>query len=52
MRKSLILLAALLFASHANAITLKRGMATDIWVSWPNEAELKENPSLVETFPE
>jgi endoglucanase len=36
----------------AKTIELHRGIGTDIWVSWPGEAELKADPSLVETFPE
>jgi endoglucanase len=52
MHKSFILLTTFLLATSAHAIDLKRGMATDIWVSWPDEAELKKDPSLVETFPE
>jgi endoglucanase len=48
-----ILCAALMSTSAiAEPILLHKGIATDIWVSWPGEDELKADPSLVNTFPE
>ena len=36
----------------AKTIELHKGIATDIWVSWPDEERLKAEPDLVNTFPE
>jgi endoglucanase len=46
------ILIALVSHSAANIIELHKGIGTDIWVSWPAEEELKQDPTLIDTFPE
>lgn len=36
----------------AKVIELHKGISTDIWVTWPNEARLENEPSLTALFPE
>ena len=46
-------LAVLLTAlARADVIKLHKGIATDIWVTWPDEKRLQNEPHLIDTFPE
>jgi endoglucanase len=48
----IVVFAALLApAANADVISLKRGLPTDIWISWP-EGDRLDEPGLASTFPE
>ena len=47
----LLFLLALPGLARAEAISLKRGLPTDIWLTWP-EADRLSEPGLIKTFPE
>jgi endoglucanase len=47
----LISMLALAGTAHAETLALKRGLPTDIWLTWPESSRLAE-PGLAEVFPE
>lgn len=50
----LIFTSLILFSATCSAkiIELHRGISTDVWITWPNEPALKNNPKLLNIFPQ